>query len=96
LAFLQDARGHVAYEAALKYARASWFDQPIAKSQAVPSPGGYGYGYRNSAQYTYYAAAKRDRGERCDLEAGIAKLFASEMALKHTWSALQIHEVVSF
>ena len=28
------------------------------------------------------AAAKYDRGERCDMEAGMAKLFASEAALE--------------
>jgi alkylation response protein AidB-like acyl-CoA dehydrogenase len=29
---------------------------------------------------TYWAAAMKDRGERCDLEAGMAKLYASEIA----------------
>ena len=29
---------------------------------------------------TYWAAGMKDRGERCDLEAGMAKLYASEAA----------------
>ena len=37
------------------------------------------------------AALKKDRGERCDLEAGMAKLFASEMCQEVTLDALRIH-----
>ena len=37
------------------------------------------------------AAQKKDRGERTDLEAGMAKLFASEMAMFVTAEALRIH-----
>ncbi len=37
------------------------------------------------------AAAKKDRGERCDLEAGMAKLFASEMCQEVTLDAMRIH-----
>jgi alkylation response protein AidB-like acyl-CoA dehydrogenase len=37
------------------------------------------------------AARKKDRGERCDLEAGMAKLFASEMCQEVTLDALRIH-----
>ena len=37
------------------------------------------------------AAQKKDRGERCDLEAGMAKLFASEMCQEVTLEALRIH-----
>ena len=39
----------------------------------------------------YDAAAKKDRGERCDLEAGMAKLFASEMCVQVTLDAMRIH-----
>jgi alkylation response protein AidB-like acyl-CoA dehydrogenase len=34
---------------------------------------------------------KKDSGERCDLEAGMAKLFASEMCQEVTLDALRIH-----
>ncbi|MEM7541238.1 MAG: acyl-CoA dehydrogenase family protein [Pseudomonadota bacterium] len=37
------------------------------------------------------AAAKYDRGERCDLEAGMAKLFASEAALHNATEAMRVH-----
>jgi alkylation response protein AidB-like acyl-CoA dehydrogenase len=37
------------------------------------------------------AAAKKDRGERCDLEAGMAKLFATETCQHVVLEALRIH-----
>ena len=37
------------------------------------------------------AAAKFDRGERCDMEAGMAKLFASETALENAIEAMRVH-----
>src|SRR5258705_4443197 len=40
---------------------------------------------------TICAAATKDRGERCDLEAGIAKLFASESAQEVAVEALRLH-----
>src|SRR5215813_7366078 len=39
---------------------------------------------------TYWAAAMKDRGERCDLEAGIAKLYASEAAQDAAVAAMAI------
>jgi len=40
---------------------------------------------------TYWAAAMKDRGERCDLEAGMAKLCASETAQAVAAGALRLH-----
>jgi len=40
---------------------------------------------------TAWAAAMKDRGERCDLEAGMAKLFASESAQEVAVEALRLH-----
>ncbi|MCH8844005.1 MAG: acyl-CoA dehydrogenase family protein [SAR324 cluster bacterium] len=37
------------------------------------------------------AAAAYDKGERCDMEAGMAKLFASEAALTNATDAMRIH-----
>lgn len=37
------------------------------------------------------AATKYDRGERCDMEAGMAKLFASEAALSNATEAMRVH-----
>src|SRR5262249_50477094 len=39
---------------------------------------------------TYWAAAMKDRGERCDLEAGMAKLYASEAAQDAAVAAMAI------
>src|SRR5713226_1956456 len=38
----------------------------------------------------YSASAKRDRRERCDLEAGMAKLFATETAAEVSLEAMRI------
>ncbi|HXQ66894.1 MAG TPA: acyl-CoA dehydrogenase family protein [Alphaproteobacteria bacterium] len=40
---------------------------------------------------TYDAARAYDRGQRCDMEAGMAKLFASEAAVKVSLEAMRIH-----
>ena len=40
---------------------------------------------------TYWAADMKDHGERCDLEAGMAKLFASEAAQEIAVEALRLH-----
>ncbi len=42
------------------------------------------------------AAAKKDRGERCDLEASMAKLFASRAAARHSLEAIHIHGAYGF
>src|SRR5713101_5434761 len=39
---------------------------------------------------TYWAAGMKDRGERCDLEAGMAKLYASESAQEAAATAMRI------
>jgi alkylation response protein AidB-like acyl-CoA dehydrogenase len=40
---------------------------------------------------TYWAAGMKDRQERCDLEAGMAKLFASEAAQEVALTAMRVH-----
>ena len=40
---------------------------------------------------TYWAAAMKDRGARCDLEAGMAKLHASETAQEIAVEAMRLH-----
>ena len=42
-------------------------------------------------QLTLYAADRYDSGERCDMEAGMAKLFASEVAMEIALNAVRIH-----
>ncbi|MBB6181942.1 acyl-CoA dehydrogenase family protein [Pseudorhizobium flavum] len=40
---------------------------------------------------TYHAAAAKDEGRRCDIEAGMAKLLAARVAWSNADNALQIH-----
>ncbi len=42
-------------------------------------------------QLTYYSAARKDQGHRCDLEAGMAKLLGARVAWAGADNALQIH-----
>jgi (2S)-methylsuccinyl-CoA dehydrogenase len=42
-------------------------------------------------QATYHAAREKDRGQRCDVEAGMAKLLAARIAWSNADNALQIH-----
>jgi (2S)-methylsuccinyl-CoA dehydrogenase len=42
-------------------------------------------------QLTYFAACEKDRGRRCDVEAGMAKLLAARVAWSNADNALQIH-----
>jgi (2S)-methylsuccinyl-CoA dehydrogenase len=42
-------------------------------------------------QITYYAAREKDRGHRCDVEAGMAKLLAARVAWSNADNALQVH-----
>jgi len=42
-------------------------------------------------QITYFSARRKDTGERCDLEAGMAKLLAARVAWTTADAALQIH-----
>ncbi|MGQ4809814.1 Caffeyl-CoA reductase-Etf complex subunit CarC [Candidatus Entotheonellaceae bacterium PAL068K] len=82
-----------AFEDSMQYAQQRHqFGQPIAQFQAIQ------FKLVNMATQieaarllTYQAAAKKDRGERGDREAGMAKLFASEMCEKAASEGLQIH-----
>ncbi|MCE2453775.1 MAG: hypothetical protein J4F48_13405 [Nitrospinae bacterium] len=42
-------------------------------------------------QLTYRAARMKDQGVRCDLEAGMAKLFASDACQRASEAAVHIH-----
>lgn len=46
---------------------------------------------RAASLLTYDAAAAYDRGERCDMEAGMAKYAASEAAVANSLDAMRIH-----
>lgn len=82
-----------AYEAALTYAKDRiQFDQPIAKFQAIRFRlSDMATQIEAARQLGYHAAMKIDNGQRADLEAGMVKLFASQMAKRVCDSALEIH-----
>ena len=82
-----------AFEEAIRYAqRRRTFGKPIAQHQAIQTMlAEMATKIRAARLLTYDASAKKDRGERCDEEAGMAKLFASEMCGQVTLDAMRIH-----
>jgi hypothetical protein len=82
-----------AYEAALRYARERMaFGRPIARFQAIRWKLADNATRIEAARLlTYRAALLRDRGERTTLESSIAKLYASEIAVKAADDCVQIH-----
>ena len=68
------------------------FGKPIAEHQAIALKlGEMATRARAARLLTLDAAATFDRGERCDMEAGMAKYFASEAALENSTESLRIH-----
>ena len=82
-----------AFEAAIKYAQQrKTFGVPIAQHQAIQLKlADMATKIEAARLLTYQAAAKKDRDERVDLEAGMAKLFASEICAEVTMEAMRIH-----
>ena len=82
-----------AFDAAIKYAQQrESFGQPIAQHQAIQLKlAEMATNIEAARLLTYEAARKKDSGERVDLEAGMAKLFASEMCGEVTMEAMRIH-----
>jgi alkylation response protein AidB-like acyl-CoA dehydrogenase len=80
------------YEAALKYAQERvQFGHPIADFQVIRHKLAHAAVEIEAArQLTYYACEKKDSGARSDLEAGMAKVFAAEMAERVTSEMMQI------
>jgi alkylation response protein AidB-like acyl-CoA dehydrogenase len=82
-----------AFEDALAYAQErESFGEPIWKHQAI---GNYladmATKLTAARQLTLYAADRYDSGARADMEAGMAKLFASEAAMEIALNAVRIH-----
>ncbi|MDP6403270.1 MAG: acyl-CoA dehydrogenase family protein, partial [SAR202 cluster bacterium] len=82
-----------AFEAAIQYAqRRRAFGVPIAQHQSIQNMlADMGTKIQAARLLTYDAAAKKDAGQRVDLEAGMAKLFASEICGQVTLDAMRIH-----
>jgi alkylation response protein AidB-like acyl-CoA dehydrogenase len=81
-----------AFEEAIRYAqRRVTFGKPIAEYQTIQNKlADMATKIEASRLLIYSAASKRDRGERCDLEAGMAKLFATETAAEVSFEAMRI------
>jgi alkylation response protein AidB-like acyl-CoA dehydrogenase len=68
------------------------FGKPICEHQAIQLKLGEMATRLQAARLlTYDAARAYDRGERCDMEAGMAKYFASEAAVTNSLEAMRIH-----
>ena len=82
-----------ALDEALKYSRErQTFGKPICEHQAIQLKLGEMATRVEAARLLVQNAARiYDRGERCDLEAGMAKYFASEAAFENAHQALRIH-----
>jgi alkylation response protein AidB-like acyl-CoA dehydrogenase len=82
-----------ALEDSLRYAQErETFGKPIWQHQSI---GNYladmATKLEAARQLTHYAARRYDSGERADMEAGMAKLFASETAMEVALNAVRIH-----
>ena len=87
-----------AFEASLRYAQQrEAFGVPIAEHQAIQLKlADMATKLEAARLLTRNAAERRQAGERCDVEAGMAKLFASEAALEIATDAMRIHGGVGY
>src|SRR5262249_10650462 len=81
-----------AFESAIRYAQErKTFRKPICEHQAIQLKLADMATQMEAARLRVrQAAAMKDRGERCDLEAGMAKLFASEACQEISLEAMRV------
>jgi alkylation response protein AidB-like acyl-CoA dehydrogenase len=82
-----------AYDQALRYAgEREAFGQKIAGFQAVQLKlADMAMKLQAARLLTYWAASQADAGRRADLESGLAKVYASEVAYECAFTAMQVH-----
>ncbi len=82
-----------AYDLALRYAgEREAFGQKISGFQAVQLKlADMAMKLQAARLLTYWAAARADAGQRADLESGLAKVYASEVAQECAFTAMQVH-----
>lgn len=87
-----------ALDASIQYARVrQTFGKPIGEHQAIALKlADMATKVEASRLLTQRAAQVYDSGERCDKEAGMAKLFATETALENATEALRIHGAMGY
>jgi alkylation response protein AidB-like acyl-CoA dehydrogenase len=85
--------GQAALDDALRYAQErESFGRPIWQHQSIGNHlADMATSLTAARQLVLFAAEKYETGQRCDLEAGMAKLFASETAMQIALAALRIH-----
>ena len=85
--------GQAAFDDALRYAQErESFGRPIWQHQAVGNLlADMATSLTAARQLVLYAAERYETGQRCDMEAGMAKLFASETAMTVTLDAIRVH-----
>ena len=81
-----------AFEEAIKYSQQrATFGKPICEHQTIQIKlADMATKIEASRLLIYSAAEKKDRGERCDMEAGMAKLFATDTAAEVALEAMRI------
>jgi alkylation response protein AidB-like acyl-CoA dehydrogenase len=82
-----------AYDQALRYAgEREAFGQKISAFQAVQLKlADMAMKLQAARLLTYWAASQADAGRRADLESGLAKVYASEVAQECAFTAMQVH-----
>ena len=82
-----------AYDQALRYAgERDAFGQKISGFQAVQLKlADMAMKLQAARLLTYWAASRADAGQRADLESGLAKVYASEVAYECAFTAMQVH-----
>ena len=82
-----------ALDDALRYSQErESFGKPIWKHQSVGNHlADMATKYTAARQLVFLAADRYDGGERCDMEAGMAKLYASEAAMEIALDAVRVH-----
>jgi alkylation response protein AidB-like acyl-CoA dehydrogenase len=87
-----------AFDAAIAYAQERHtFGRPIAEHQAIQMKlADMATKLEAARLLTRHAAERRQAGERADVEAGMAKLFASEAAFEIATESLRIHGGVGY
>lgn len=87
-----------AFEAAIRYAQQrETFGKPIAQHQSIQNKlADMGTQLQAARLLTEHAAALKQAGARCDVEAGMAKLFASEAAFTIATESMRIHGGVGY
>jgi len=82
-----------AMDDAVRYAQErTTFGKPICEHQSIQIKlADMATNVEASRLLVEQAASKYDKGERCDMEAGMAKLFASEAALENATEAMRVH-----